>query len=366
MKRNPFRPSFGSIPAALAGRSELIREIMDGLDNGVGDPNRATIFVGARGTGKTVLLATIAERIQGRGWISVNVTSGNGMLKEILVQSREKTAHILASSTQSKLSGLQIGPLAVTMELDKAVSTWRSEMAVLIEELNQKDIGLLITIDEISPHHEELHVLVDTFQHFVRERRDVAILLAGLPNQVSLLLLDEHISFLRRAFRHSLESIDASEVAYAIRETVHAGGREISESALWKAAEATDGFAFMIQLLGYHMWKQTPDTVEISDEDVERGLHYAYRDMEKMIFETMMRELSDREKEFLTAMAQDEQYSRTSDIAEKLKISTNNATQIKKRLIERCLIRNEGRGKVAFDMPLLREYLRQNGKEDDL
>ena len=175
VKGNPFRPSFGSIPTALVGRNELIKEIMDGLDNGVGDPNRATIFVGARGTGKTVLLTTIAEQVQGRGWISVNVTSGTGMLKEILVQSREKTAHILSSSPQSKLSGLQIGPLAVSMELDRALSTWRSEMTSLIEELNQKKIGLLITIDEISPHHEELHVVVDTFQHFVRERRDVMV-----------------------------------------------------------------------------------------------------------------------------------------------------------------------------------------------
>ena len=78
--KNPFTPTFGSIPLQLAGRDSVIRDILDGLDNGPGDPNRATIFVGARGSGKTVLLAKIAEEASANGWISANVNAAPDML----------------------------------------------------------------------------------------------------------------------------------------------------------------------------------------------------------------------------------------------------------------------------------------------
>jgi DNA replication protein DnaC len=61
MPDNPFTPTFGSIPPLFAGRERMIEDVVTGLDNAPGDPNRSTIFIGARGTGKTALLAKIAE-----------------------------------------------------------------------------------------------------------------------------------------------------------------------------------------------------------------------------------------------------------------------------------------------------------------
>ncbi len=51
-------------------------------------------------------------------------------------------------------------------------STWRADMTKAVSELNEKDAGLLITVDEASAQSDELPVLIDSFQHFVRERRD--------------------------------------------------------------------------------------------------------------------------------------------------------------------------------------------------
>lgn len=105
LAHNPFTPTFGCVPPELAGRDTLITDILEGLDNAPGDPNRATIFVGARGTGKTVLLTAVAERAEMRGWVSVNVTDRYGMLSEIIVQLRQKASHLLTPETYSWLSG---------------------------------------------------------------------------------------------------------------------------------------------------------------------------------------------------------------------------------------------------------------------
>lgn len=50
--KNPFTPTFGSIPPFLAGREHILRDINRGFINGPGDPNLSTIFTGARGTGR--------------------------------------------------------------------------------------------------------------------------------------------------------------------------------------------------------------------------------------------------------------------------------------------------------------------------
>lgn len=49
--KNPFTPTFGSVPPFLAGREHILRDINRGFINGPGDPNLSTIFTGARGTG---------------------------------------------------------------------------------------------------------------------------------------------------------------------------------------------------------------------------------------------------------------------------------------------------------------------------
>lgn len=73
MGKNPFTPTFGIVPAHLAGRQGVLRDMRQAFENGLGDPNLSTILVGARGTGKTALLSCIADEAQQRGWIVVNV-----------------------------------------------------------------------------------------------------------------------------------------------------------------------------------------------------------------------------------------------------------------------------------------------------
>ena len=46
--KNPFTPTFGSVPPFLAGREHILRDINRGFINGTGDPNLSTIVTGAR------------------------------------------------------------------------------------------------------------------------------------------------------------------------------------------------------------------------------------------------------------------------------------------------------------------------------
>lgn len=149
-------------------------------------------------------------------------------------------------------------------------------MTKAVSELNEKGSGLLITVDEASAQSDELPVLIDSFQHFVRERRDVALLLAGLPHNVSTLIDVDATSFLRRAFKHTMDQISATDTSYAIKETVEGAGRGIAAPALKVAADASEGYAFLIQLLGYHAWRQHPERETITLEDMEQAVWFSH------------------------------------------------------------------------------------------
>jgi hypothetical protein len=357
--KNPFTPTFGSIPFYLAGRDKIIRDIMEGLDNGPGDPNRATLFVGARGSGKTVLLAKIADEASAGGWICANVNATPDMLDEILIQIRDNTEELLSPESLSYITSISVAGVGISRNVNKdnRKITWRSEMTAILKELNEKNTGLLITVDELDVRIEALRVLITTFQHFVREGREVALIMAGLPPKVSNLFRDDSISFLRRAFQHQLAAIEESEVRYSMKRTIEMAGRTIKNEALDLAVNNAKGFPFMIQLIGYHIWRQHPEDENISIEDTKEGIVLAGNDLERMIYETTYRELSEKDIAFLTAMLEDNEYSIISNISNRMNVTPKYAGMYRKRLIEQGIISSIGHGKVAFDLPMFREYV---------
>ena len=69
----------------------------------------------------------------------------------------------------------------------------------ILDTLEQTGTGLLISVDELDSRLDEMIQLAAVYQHFVREGRRVALLMADLPNEVSSILNDKTVSFLRRA-----------------------------------------------------------------------------------------------------------------------------------------------------------------------
>ncbi len=356
--RNPFTPSFGSVPPVMAGREQLLDDMRQAFENGSGDPNLSTIIVGARGTGKTALLSALSEEAGLAGWVTASVTALPGILEDILVRTVQGAAHLLDDGTGIRIKSIEI-PKVASIEIGRAPSpsNWRSDMESLIMQLEEHGSGLLITVDEVNPSVDEMIRLAAVYQHFVREGRSVALVMAGLPAMVSELISNETVSFLRRARRHHFGSIPRSDIETALKTTVEAAGRTIGQESLDKAADAIDGFPYMMQLVGYEAWRQSPDNPEITETDIDKGIVLARREMRDHILATTYREFSRKDIEFLEAMTEDRLESRLSDIADRMGVKSNYASQYKRRLLEQGAIREPAKGIVAFEIPGLREYV---------
>jgi hypothetical protein len=346
----------------MAGRESLMEEISAAFANGLGDPNLSTIISGARGSGKTAFISLMAQEAQSQGWISADVTAAPGMLEDILSQSTLAAANFLDAAGSRKLKGVTIGQV-IGIEWENrppVVGNWRTQMTQILDQLAQQDVGLLITVDEVNVNLEEMKQLVRTYQHFIREGRKVGLLMAGLPFAVSSLLNDESVSFLRRARKHRLGRISDLEIRDALKLTIVEGGRDIEPAALDAAVEATEGFPYMMQLVGYRIWAESPQNAVITAKDAARGIKLAKQEMAEGILEYTFSDLSAGDKRFLAAMLQDEKESTLADIANRMNVKSNYASQYKRRLLEQGVIGETPFGTLRFDMPAFKEYLVDN------
>ncbi len=80
--------------------------------------------------------------------------------------------------------------------------------------------------------------------------------MAGLPSDVTDLIVDERVTFLRRARQQYIGRIEDGEVKLALRRSVEAAGKTIEPEALELATASIGGFAYMLQLVGYFMWEE--------------------------------------------------------------------------------------------------------------
>lgn len=359
--KNPFTPTFGRVPALMTGREQILAEMTRAFESGPGNPNLSTIFAGARGTGKTALLLHLSRVAQEQGWISVNVSCIPGMLEDIAQQAYEAAADLVDPSEHARLRSVTIGSV-VGVEWDNPevpAGNWRTRMSRLLKALNAQDIGLVITVDEVQPNLDEMIQLASVYQHFVGEERKVSLLLAGLPGKMSSLLRNESVSFLRRANKHTLRPIADEEIAIGIRYTVEEGGRTIQAPAIEAAVKASEGFPYLMQLVGFQSWEQRPHADEITLDDVSLGAAMARKNFVERVLEATYFDLSPNDVRFLQAMLEDPEESRLADIAERLGEASNYTSTYKRRLIEQGVIGERGPSFVAFELPGFRDYLAQ-------
>lgn len=191
----------------------------------------------------------------------------------------------------------------------------------------------------------------------IREGHSVALVMAGLPSDVTDLIADERVTFLRRARRQYIGRIEDGEVKLALRRSVEAAGKTIEPEALELAAASIGGFAYMLQLVGYFMWEEARMSQTITAEDARRGIAEAREDFRRGVLEATVREMSEKDLAFALAMLDDSDGSRLVDIAARMDVTNGYASTYKRRLLKKGVVGERPGGRLDFDIPLFREYL---------
>ncbi|MXZ98975.1 MAG: AAA family ATPase [Acidimicrobiaceae bacterium] len=364
---NPFKPSFGASPPVLAGRTGVLDALGEALDSGTGHPDFTSLLVGVRGAGKTATLNAVQEYARNRGWLVIAETAHGDLCNRLAAAVLELSGGGHDRGGRPRLAG--ISALGVGVEFTRASPVGvgatevrlRSVLTDLGSLLTSERIGLLITLDELQGGEPpELREFATTLQHVTRrESLPIAFVGAGLPSIDDTVLRDSAITFLQRCSRHEIAELSDAATATAFAEPIAAHGGRISDDALRRAVETSNGYPFMVQLIGFHSWRAaSSDPPNLQIADVSSGIAEAERRLPHLVLAPMWRSMSGVDRRFALAMAQDDGETSTADLSKRLGRSSSYISTYRSRLIRAGFIRSTGHGRVEFAHQATRAWLR--------
>lgn len=372
---NPFAPTFGAPPPLFAGRDDILRRFDTALDTGPTHPDYTLLATGDRGTGKTALLSVLEARCAERGWLSITAAASSESLSARIIS--EASRHLASLRERPRRTRVRsVSALGVGVELSDAVATGvpagptaslLSTLEQLAQELQASGSGLLITIDELhDATRDDVRDVASAVQIVTRrQQRPVAFAAAALALIEDTHLADANMTFLQRCARARLDALASADVRRAIIQPIRDAGGEIDVGALTEAVDASLGYPYMIQLIGFHAWnmRERP-AASISVADVRAAIIEANDTMIDQVANPIWNRLSPMDRRFLVTMLEDDEASSLSDVAERLGRDLQYARAYRRRLVSAGAIHNRDGARVAYRHQALRKRAEAAARDD--
>jgi hypothetical protein len=326
--------------------------------------------------GKTVLLNELERRVDRvLGWsiVTHQATPGSTFaqpLVERLMESVGSTWRKSGRAFKTLERDLSVSVNLLVVQAGAALHAGGkaiAEPAIALERIfrsvgtfaQEHNSGVLITIDEaqVIQKTPDLAALGAALQMVVkRARLPISVILAGLPS-------------LRQNFRGVgtfLERLDVVGLGYLSAEATYRAlaqpaadeGVTFDSDAIDFLVGESDGYPYLVQLLGFHTWKAAPDGRRISLSAARDG---AARATEKMdaTFQARWDALSDLERKYVSAVANGGiGRASSADVHAALGRKAQQLSTTRQALIsDHGLVRSAGRGEIEVSLPRFAQWV---------
>ena len=370
---NPFKPTAGKMPPILIGRQSIIDDFKEGLENGAGAPGRLMLITGQRGYGKTVMLTELGRVAKDAGWEVISETASEGVCDRLVSALVRPGMKLRGVNVQPSIgvSGILNASLGgASFSVDQVALTLREVVNQRLAKM-PRGKGIVFTIDEAqAASMADMVALATTIQHVIRDedmrdvsdsdKHGVAFVFAALPSLMDELLHERVLTFLRRSVQHDLGLVAYPDVRSAYIEVVREGGLAIDSEVAELAAEASDGYPYMIQLVGYYMWRaaEVRGSKEIEEADVIQGKKDALVLFDDAVCAPLFDGLTAAQKLFVKAVAKEApQPAKVSEIANRAHRSASWVSKYRASLIKERVVESAGYGLVRLSASHLAEYV---------
>ncbi len=370
-------PGFGLVPATLAGRDDVLRELQElysivALD---GRGARPAMIVGVRGVGKTAILKQFSAHLGTQfGWPTAHVEVGRdgSFLEELtqaLVQVREQLSHaprrreVRATGASVKA---QFGIIEGELRFERDDTPPPARPAMLVRETlaaaaaaaSERESGFLISIDEAQlADKDQMNALGKALQHGMGEDWPFVTVAAGLP---SMRDDEKSTTYFERGQWHELGSIALADAILALQAPAAQAGRPMDNDAAMLLAEASGGYPYTIQLYGHHAWRRSHGEATITLTAATASLTDTRRELNDGLYAKRWTIASDSQRTYLQAIVAviDDGITPTgATVAAKLGKSTPALSRVRQELIERGML-SVNHGALIFTVPGMADYIR--------
>lgn len=339
---NPFTLSFGKKPLQYVSRISQTNAITENFSAEI-PSNQLYLITGVRGSGKTVMMANIANEMRKREeWIVVELNATRDLLQSLaakLYSLPEMNAHFVQAKFDFSLLGL-----GVSLENAAPVSDIESAIELMLAEIHNRNKRLLITVDEVT-NCEHVRVFASSFQIFLRQEYPIFLLMTGLYDNIYNLQNEDSLTFLYRAPKMILEPLNYTAVR---KQYMDIFGLDME--AAGEMTGLTKGYPFAFQVLGYLYWENR-DTKTLEEILPEYDQY-----LEEYVYDKIWSELSELDRRILVEMSVSGE-TRVKRIREKLDMKSELFSVYRERLKRKGVLDTSKYGEVSFILPRFAEFV---------
>ncbi|MDD7641176.1 MAG: ATP-binding protein [bacterium] len=340
---NPFTLSFGKKPTQFISRITQTNEIMENFQ--AADPsNQIYMLTGVRGSGKTVLMTTIANMLREESdWIVLELNPERDLLQSLAAKLYSiPQMHALFLRSKLDVSALGIG---LSIEDAVPVTDIESALELMLGELQKVGKRLLITVDEVT-NSSYIKVFASAFQIFLRRDYPVFLLMTGLYENLYELQNDKSLTFLYRAPKIVMDPLNYTAVKKQYMDILSVDGAQAEQMAV-----LTKGYPFAFQVLGYLYWENR-DQMRLEDILPEYDQY-----LEEYVYSKIWSELSELDKKIVYEMAVSGE-TKIKHIRERLNMRSEQFSVYRDRLKRKGVVNSEQYGYLSLALPRFDEFVK--------
>ncbi|MCR5672130.1 MAG: KAP family NTPase [Lachnospiraceae bacterium] len=347
MKSNPFNLTFGKEPSKMISRFLQSNEILDAFR--ADDPSQQIYMItGVRGCGKTVFMNSIARTLESDdNWIVAELNSSDDMMRELAA----KLYNAKGMTGKYKTAGINLSFWGIGINIKKSepITDLGTAIELMLEHIDRSGKRVLITIDEVV-NNREMRVFAGAFQILVRHQLPLFLLMTGLYENINRLQNEENLTFLYRAPKVYLPSLNLSRISDVYEKTLGIDAPKAGE-----LAKKTKGYSFAFQVIGYFTFSH--------EGDYESALADIRQYLDEYVYEKIWSETSDKERLILSKMVYDD-ITAVGELKDTLELKPNEFSVYRDRLIKKGVLDGSRRGILNFALPYFDEYIREHTDRD--
>ena len=364
---NPFNPSFGGRPQHFFGRKQELSIVSDALGNH-NSPYRTLFFTGNRGCGKTALLERLSGLAGNAKWLTIDVHSANAsqsIVRKLIGANSITTERTAESSLGFAGASFKAGSLRTSETVSYDALDLSDTLLETCSSLKRHE-GIFITVDEIQKIPEaDMENLCAAVQMSMRKGMPIALMLAGLPESKEIVSSYRGCTFMRRVTDIRLDSLLVTETYEAFQHLMGlVSNVDVSEGAIDEMARYSQGYPYLMQLIGYYTLEEAPlpalpQVHKVGKNDVRFAKAYAYEQFRTNVLEPVVNELSSGQRAYLRSMAialDDDGQARTGEVAQIMGKDQRQLSVVRDRLIKKRVIVPGDRGCVRYNLPRMHQY----------
>lgn len=353
--QNPFSTTFSRLPEYTYITTGEPADIIENFS--YDRPSEAVYKItGIRGSGKTVILAYVQEKMQSQrfqdaGWLVYTLNPTRDMLQQLSAYLYKEK--YIKDSIKSSSIGLTAsvlgngGGITYSREKDDKYFDVGVEICKMLDVAAQKKKKILICVDEVSKT-PDMVVFALEFGGWILSGYPVYFVCTGLYENVMELGNTRNLTFFRRGTMVETKPLNRIRMTEMYKDKL-----AIDIEKAKKLADITKGYAYAFQQLGALYFKSG------KKESLDRIVEELKTVLFSYSYEKIWEELSAEDRSLARLITEKKEYKR-SEVLELMGEKASNYSVYRDRLLKKGVI-TVRQGYISLFPPFFADYINEYG-----